>query len=101
MPPASVAAGGEITMRTSTLVPDPTVVALEEIVTEADRITLVIRADRPAVCCPACAQVARRVHSRYIRRPDDLPWQGLAVRLCQISGGGAGGTGLHLVALHG
>jgi hypothetical protein len=68
-------------MRTSTLVPDPAVVALEEIVTEADRITLVIRARRPEVCCPACAHVARRAHSWYARRLDDLPWQGLAVRL--------------------
>jgi transposase len=68
-------------MRTNTLVPDPTVVALEEIVTEADGITLVIRAHRPEVCCPLCAQVARRVHSWYARRLADLPWQGLAVRL--------------------
>ena len=68
-------------MRTSPLVPDPTVLALEEIVTDADGITLVVRATRPEVCCPACAQVARRVHSRYARRLDDLPWQGLAVRL--------------------
>ena len=68
-------------MRTGSLVPDPTVVALEGIVTEADRITLVIRAHRPEAGCPACTQVARRVHSRYARRLDDLPWQGLAVRL--------------------
>ena len=68
-------------MRTTTLVPDPTVIALEEIVTEADGVTLVIRAHRPAVYCPICAQVARRVHSGYARRLADLPWQGLDVRL--------------------
>src|SRR5215217_7500399 len=72
-------------MRTSTLVPDPTVVALEEIVSEADGIRLVLRANRPEVCCPVCAQIARRVHSRYARHLDDLPWQGLGVRLTLLT----------------
>jgi transposase len=31
--------------------------------------------------CPTCGVVASRVHSRYVRRPMDLPWRGWTVRL--------------------
>ena len=31
--------------------------------------------------CPACGELARRVHARYQRSPRDLPWRGFAVRL--------------------
>ena len=68
-------------MRTRTLVPDPAVVTLEEIVSDAASITVVVRACRQEACCPDCGQPARRVHSRYTRRLRDLPWQGLAVAL--------------------
>ena len=66
-------------MRTTSLVPDPTVVTLEEIVADDDRITLVVRTRRERVCCPCCAAPATRVHSWYTRRLQDLPWQGLPV----------------------
>ena len=51
-------------------------------VTEVDGVVVVaVRPTREAVPCPACGQLARRVHSRYLRRIADLPWQGVAVRL--------------------
>src|SRR5439155_10719234 len=31
--------------------------------------------------CPACGLGSRRVHSRYVRRVADLPWQDAPVRL--------------------
>jgi transposase len=31
--------------------------------------------------CPTCGAVGTRVHSRYVRRPMDLPWRGWTVRL--------------------
>lgn len=44
-------------------------------------VVLVLRATRQAVPCPACGQLARRVHSQYRRMITDLPWQGVGVRL--------------------
>ena len=68
-------------MRTATLVPDPAVVTLEEIVADDAGVTLVLRARRPTACCPLCDQPATRIHSWYTRQLADVPWQGLAVRL--------------------
>jgi len=68
-------------MRTASLVPDPAVVTLEEIVADDEGVTLVVRARRPTACCPRCDQAATRVHSWYTRRLADVPWQGLAVCL--------------------
>jgi len=68
-------------MRNATLVPDPAVVTLEEIVADDGGVTLVARARRAHARCPLCDQVATRVHSWYTRRLADVPWQGLAVRL--------------------
>ncbi|MDP9311496.1 MAG: transposase family protein [Chloroflexota bacterium] len=31
--------------------------------------------------CPRCSNDARRVHSRYLRFPRDLPWGAYAIRL--------------------
>src|SRR3712207_9293738 len=39
------------------------------------------RAVAAAAACPACAQRATRVHSRYTRTLADLPYGGTAVRL--------------------
>jgi len=44
-------------------------------------VVVVVRPTRAAVPCPACGQLARRVHSHYRRVITDLPWQGVAVRL--------------------
>jgi len=34
-----------------------------------------------AAPCPACGTSSHQVHDRYVRRPQDLPWQGRPVRL--------------------
>lgn len=66
-------------MAARTLVPDPAVVTLEELVADAAGITVIVRARRPAACCPDCGQPTQRIHSHYTRRLRDLPWQGLDV----------------------
>ncbi|WP_413776954.1 transposase family protein [Mesorhizobium sp. AR07] len=32
-------------------------------------------------CCPCCGHRTRRVHSHYMRRLSDLPWQGRIVEI--------------------
>lgn len=44
-------------------------------------ITLIAEAKRDHARCPACRAVSTSVHSRYRRRPTDLPASGEAVRL--------------------
>ena len=31
--------------------------------------------------CPQCQMCSERIHSKYFRKPTDLPWQGLQVRI--------------------
>jgi transposase len=59
-------------MATRTLVPDPAVVTLEELIADAAGITVSVRACRPEVCCPDCGRPTRRIHSHYTRRLRDL-----------------------------
>ena len=52
------------------------------VVVEQDGSLVVIaEPTRTAVPCPSCGQLSRRRHSRYERRPVDLPWRGRTVRL--------------------
>ena len=52
------------------------------VVVEGDgSLVLVAEPTREAVPCPKCGQLSRRHHSRYLRRPLDLPWRGHTVRL--------------------
>ena len=60
-------------MRTTSLVPDPAVVTLEEIVADDAGVTLILRTRRPTTCCPVCDHRATRAHSWYTRRLGDLP----------------------------
>ena len=50
------------------LSPDSASVELVRLVAEEGGITMVVRACRPAVCCPDCGAPATRVHSWYQRR---------------------------------
>src|SRR5919198_1092357 len=44
-------------------------------------LVLVVEPTRRVVACPRCGQLSRRQHSRYERRPLDLPWRGKTVRM--------------------
>ncbi|GJG89482.1 hypothetical protein tb265_46630 [Gemmatimonadetes bacterium T265] len=63
------------------LCPAPAELRVEHLTVEGAVITVVARACRPAVACPACGQLARRVHGWYVRTLADLPWEGHRVRL--------------------
>ena len=55
--------------------------AVERVLPEPDRITIVAAARRPTADCPTCRRPSGRIHSRYERRLHDLPWQGRPVIL--------------------
>ncbi len=40
-----------------------------------------LRTSRAVACCPVCGTASRRVHSRYLRRLGDLPWEGISVSI--------------------
>src|ERR1700694_3465270 len=52
------------------------------VVVERDgSVVLVVEPTRTTVPCPQCGELSRRQHSRYERRPLDLPWRGQTVRM--------------------
>jgi zinc-finger of transposase IS204/IS1001/IS1096/IS1165 len=64
------------------LSPCPAEVQVERLLAKADHIILMLRAVRRTAACPGCAQLSSRIHSYYERRLDDLPWNGIPVRIC-------------------
>lgn len=54
----------------------PAGLIVDRVVVDLDRVTVAARARGAAGSCPLCRRPSRRVHSRYIRRLGDLPWQG-------------------------
>jgi len=68
-------------MASEPLCPDPSLWRLSLITLHRDRVALHLRPVRNAVTCPACGTTSSRVHSRYRRRPRDLPWSSWPVQL--------------------
>jgi len=54
----------------------PAGLVVDRVVVDPDRVTVAVRARGAAGSCPLCRRPSRRVHSRYVRRLGDLPWQG-------------------------
>jgi transposase len=67
-----------------TLVPAVAEVELVSLGRVLGTIEMRLKTCRVCAVCPACGTSSRRVHSRYLRRLDDLPWNGVPVviRLC-------------------
>jgi transposase len=63
------------------LTPSASELHLEHLSITPERIVVVAQATRRWVRCPACRTPATRVHSRYVRRIADLPWQGVPVHI--------------------
>jgi transposase len=59
----------------------PAQLLVEEVRNSAEQVTITCRARRAAARCPACRRRSTRLHSRYLRRISDLPWQGRTVSL--------------------
>jgi hypothetical protein len=55
--------------------------ALEQIEVGVDQITVHARMTASSVACPSCARLISRIHSRDIRRLQDLPCDGLPLHL--------------------
>ena len=68
-------------MCASTLLADPEAVRLDCIRPSLNVITLVVTTTSAQANCLRCQRRSSRVHSRYVRRVADLPWNGVAVKL--------------------
>jgi transposase len=66
-------------LRSSQLVPKGLVV--ERTAVDDGHVRIWVRSANLAGLCPSCGAVSRRVHSRYLRRPSDLPLSGRCVSL--------------------
>ena len=66
-------------MTQGTLTPNISEVALVCVRPKDGAIHMVLRACRPSLACTFHGTVSRRVHSRYLRKLGDLPWEKLPV----------------------
>ncbi|MGI4828594.1 MAG: transposase family protein [Janthinobacterium lividum] len=66
-------------MRQGTLVPDIAEVELVSLGRVAGMIEMRLNTCHASASCPSCGTSSRKVHSRYIRRLADLPWDGVPV----------------------
>jgi transposase len=55
---------------------------LHQIIVDSSELTLMMISSRLEAHCPLCGQPTTRVHSRYTRTLQDLPWSTLRVRVC-------------------
>lgn len=68
-------------MNRSPFLADPDVLSLIRVDLSGESVILEVSAHRLSVPCPGCQQPSSNVHSTYPRTPQDLPWQGVAVKL--------------------
>lgn len=68
-------------MTIATILPNPNLLKLECLVSRPDRIEMRMKAQPESAKCPLCGFHASRIHSRYVRKLADLPWQGVTVWL--------------------
>jgi hypothetical protein len=66
---------------TQPLLPDLPGFSIEQITLADGEITVLAQSHTTRACCPVCASLSLRVHSRYERTLADLPWSGRTVRL--------------------
>lgn len=67
----------------ATLAPDGFAVDAVKVI--AERVQILLRSRRPSATCPGCGRQSRRVQSRYVRRPADLPLGGRRVELTVVA----------------
>jgi transposase len=66
-------------LRSSQLVPKGFVV--DQMTRSVGRVQISVRSAQPTALCPSCRTISRRVHSRYLHQPSDLPLAGHKVSL--------------------
>jgi len=68
-------------MSTQPILPDPHCLALDGLRLSHEAVVVQVHAAGHTALCPLCGHLAERVHSRYPRTLQDLPWQGNTVRI--------------------
>jgi transposase len=63
------------------LFPEDTCLQVIHLEMTSEDVTLVVTSTQPQGCCPLCGEPTSRVHSRYERMLQDLPFSGRRVRL--------------------
>ena len=63
------------------LLPHAPGLLLEDVPQMNQTLLIVLRSTSPTAVCPGCQQASVHIHSRYERRPTDLPWGGTPLRL--------------------
>lgn len=61
--------------------PEGTCLQVKHLEITSDEVTFVVTSTQPEGCCPLCEKRTSRVHSRYERMLQDLPFSGRRVRL--------------------
>lgn len=64
-----------------TLLPDPSQVRVTCLIPSDNAILVRAEPIAPTAACPRCGHVSRHLHSRYVRRLTDLPWQNVPVQI--------------------
>jgi len=62
------------------LLPENVNLSIEQVAVDND-VTVTLRSEVLTAMCPTCGHETKRVHSRYQRKPSDLPVSGRPVRL--------------------
>ncbi len=68
-------------MSHSTLLADPSAIALDAFVSGNDSITIRVHSTQPSAICPGCRISSNSLKCRYVRQLSDLPWHDVEVRL--------------------
>ena len=61
--------------------PDSGSLDCDRVVQRGNQVVVMVSGARSLAACPACGGSSDRVHSQYVRRLADLPWQGLRVEV--------------------
>ncbi len=59
----------------------PVGLMVDQVLPSSDHIAIVTSPRQTSASCPDCGVTSERLHSRYLRRLSDLPWQGRPVTL--------------------
>ena len=68
-------------MNPNTLLADPSAIAIDKFISNANSITIVAHSIQQSALCPLCGLSSDSLKAHYIRRLADLPWHNVAIRL--------------------
>ena len=63
------------------LLPPSLGLRVHQLMVTSDDLMLIMASSRSEACCPLCKQKTQRMHSRYTRTLQDLPWGTLRVQV--------------------